>query len=301
MLRTELMRCRMKKTGQFFFTFVPFLIVMGLQFLAMFFMMGVTMMVECIWHILSGAGVSGHFMNDFLMEFWASENSNTWLMVIFAILSISIFALWYYMKYNGNYLPEPRAVFHPLSLLGLVMLVPGMQFLSTYIISFTSALFPDWLKIYEELIETAGLDSCLTFGLFLYSVILAPISEELIFRGVTLRQAQKYFPFWAANLFQALLFGALHMNMIQGIYAFCLGLILGYVCDKSGSIYHAILLHMLFNFWGTVISQFISIGDSPFEFVLWLIFAGVMTAGGLIVFRAGTKKAAGKTEVFSNP
>lgn len=290
MLQPELMRCRMKKTGQFFFTFVPFLIVMGLQFLAMFFMMGVTMMVECLWRLILGTGASDHLWNEILIELWTSENSNTWLMVMFAILSISIFALWYYIKYNGNYLPKPRAVFHPLSILGIVMLVPGMQLLSTYIISLTSALFPGWLKIYEDLIESAGLDNGLTFGLFLYSVILAPISEELVFRGVTLRQAQKYVPFWAANLLQALLFGVFHMNMIQGIYAFCLGLILGYVCEKSGSIYNAVLLHMLFNFWGTSISQFIAFGDSSFAFVFWLIFAAAMTAGGLIVFQAGTKR-----------
>ena len=52
------------------------------------------------------------------------------------------------------------------------------------------------------------------------------------------------------------------MNMIQGIYAFCLGLVLGYVCNRGGSIYYSLLLHMLFNFWGTVLSGLIPFGDS---------------------------------------
>ena len=176
------------------------------------------------------------------------------------------------------------------------MLVPGMQYLSTYIVNFTAILFPDWLRAYEELIESAGLDGTVTFLMFCYSVLLAPVCEELIFRGVTLRQAKKCLPFWAANLWQAFLFGAFHMNMMQGIYAFSLALILGYVCEKSNSIYNPILLHMLFNFWGTVLYRFFTIGDSSFSIIFWFIFGLAMTVGGLAVFRKGCQSVSQKTD-----
>ena len=45
---------------------------------------------------------------------------------------------------------------------------------------------PDWLQQYNELFETSGITDT-TFVTVLYSVILAPICEELIFRGVTMR------------------------------------------------------------------------------------------------------------------
>lgn len=80
------------------------------------------------------------------------------------------------------------------------------------------------------------------------------------------------------------------MNMIQGIYAFCLGIILGYVCKKSNSIYNSILLHMLFNFWGTVLYRFFSIGTSTFSIVFWFFFGLAMTVCGLLLFRSGTRR-----------
>lgn len=279
----------MKKAGQFFFIFVPFLLVMGIQYLAVFFAMGVNGLIENTWYAASG-GIDVREIFYDMFCFWTTQEFNTSVMIIYALITIGVFGLWYYIKYNANYLPKPKTVFHPLSILGIVMLVPGMQYLSTYIVSFTAALFPHWLEVYEELLESAGLDNTITISMFIYSVILAPFCEELVFRGVTLRQAKKCLPFWAANLFQAFLFGVFHMNMIQGIYAFCLGLILGYICEKSGSIYNSILLHLLFNFWGTILSQFFYIGDSAFSFLFWFVFGAAMTVGGIFVFRFGTKK-----------
>lgn len=279
----------MKKTGQFFFTFVPLLFVLGLQFLITFFAMGISTLWEGIWYS-SDSKVSFDAIFTDLSVLWTSSNFNTGIMIIFAIFCIAIFGLWYYARYDGNFLPKLRSVFHPLSILGIVMLIPGTQYLSTYLISFISSLFPHWLEVYEKLMETAGLDENITIGMLIYSVILAPFSEELIFRGVTMRQAKKYFPFWAANLMQAFLFGCFHMNMIQGIYAFFLGLILGYICEKSGSIYNSILMHLLFNFWGTVLSPYFSIGDSAFAIIFWFLFGTFMTIGGLAVFRKGVAR-----------
>lgn len=277
----------MKKVGQFFFTFLPFLLSIGLEFLVMAFMMGISGLVMFTAH--SGRQNFDQ-ISSALVELWSESTANTCIMIFFSLSCTAVFGLWFYMRYNANYLPQMKKTFHPLTFLGILMLVPGLQYLSSYIISFTSMLFPSWLEAYMELIESAGLDTSVSFDMFLYSVLLAPISEELIFRGVTMSQAKKFFPFWAANLFQAVLFGVFHMNMIQGIYAFFLGLFLGYVCEKGGSFYHSILLHMLFNFWGTMLSEFFTIEDTVFSILFWFVFAVVMTTGGILVFRAGIGK-----------
>lgn len=279
----------MKKTGQFFFIFVPFLLVNGIQLLATFFSMGLSCLVEFAWYSDSKSTSASEIFDD-LSLLWSANHFNEGIMIIYALMTIAVFGIWYYSKYGGNYTPQPKSVFHPLTFVGILMLVPGLQYLSSYIVSFTATLFPAWLRAYEELLESAGLDKSLTIGMLLYSVILAPFCEELIFRGVTLRQARKCLPFWLANLMQAMLFGVFHMNMIQGIYAFCLGLFFGYVCEKSGSIYNSILLHLLFNFWGTVLSQFFGISNTPFSIIFWFIFAIVMTIGGLFVFKAGVHR-----------
>lgn len=279
----------MKKIGHFFFTFVPLILVTIIQYLAVFFGMGVSTLIESASCAFSKSRDFYHTFEN-LNSLWASSDFNAYIMIVYTALSIVVFGLWYYMRYEGNYLPNFKHTFHPLTFLGLLMLTPGMQYLSSYIISFTASLFPKWLETYEELFESAGFDDSLTLGVFLYTVIFAPLAEELIFRGVTLHQAKRALPFWAANLMQAILFGIFHMNMIQGIYAFCLGLILGYICERGGSIYHTILLHILYNFWGAVISQFVTIGDSIFSFLFWFFFAVTLTVCGILIFILGTKK-----------
>lgn len=279
----------MKKVGHFFLTLLPFLLVTGIQFLATFFSFGISLLIESCRSAFSGKADTMGLLER-VSNLWVTQDFNSGIMIVYAALTIVVFGLWYYIGYEGVYVKRPHTIFHPLSILGIVMLVPGMQYLSTYIVSFTANLFPQWLKVYEELLETAGLDDNIKIGMLLYSVLFAPICEELVFRGVTLRQAKRCFPFWAANVMQAVLFGAFHMNMIQGIYAFFLGIILGYICEKSNSIHNAILLHMLFNFWGTVLSRFFSIGNTAFAVIFWFIFAIAMTAAGLFVFTAGARR-----------
>lgn len=279
----------MKNFKHFMFAFVPPLLVIGIQYLASFFAMGLSLLVENSWYTFSDSADIFTVIDD-MENLWMSSTFNTGILLIYNAFSIVVFGLWYYMKYGGNYLPNPRTTFHPAALFGIVMLTPGTQYLTTYIMAFVASLFPHWMDAYEELLETAGMDEHISLLMIICSVLFAPFCEELVFRGVTMKQLLKCLPFWAANLIQAVLFGIFHMNMIQGIYAACLGVILGYVCEKGGSIYYSILLHILFNFWGTVISEYIWIGDSIFSVIFWFLFGIVMTAGGILVFYFGIRQ-----------
>ena len=42
------------------------------------------------------------------------------------------------------------------------------------------------------------------------------------------------------------------------VYAFVLGLVLGWICEKGGSIYFSMFFHILFNFWGTIIGPLLN-------------------------------------------
>ena len=74
--------------------------------------------------------------------------------------------------------------------------------------------------------------------------------------------------FWIANTIQALLFGVLHLNIVQGAYAFLLGLVLGWLVWRTGSLAWSMGLHLVVNFS----SYFVSEVSGAFE------FAGVMPA-----------------------
>lgn len=67
------------------------------------------------------------------MEFPALH---TGVLLTYNAMSIAVFGLWYYCRYGGNYRPVLRQTFHPAAIAGIVMLMPGTQYLTTYIMSF---------------------------------------------------------------------------------------------------------------------------------------------------------------------
>ena len=83
--------------------------------------------------------------------------------------------------------------------------------------------------------------------MLLYVLVLGPAAEELMFRGAIFDRLYLAFPFHIANFLQAVLFAVYHKNLIQGLYAFFFGLLLGVLHHTGGSIWNNILAHMLFN------------------------------------------------------
>ena len=276
----------MKKTSTFFFSIVPFLLAMGIQYIAVFFLM----FLSAIFMFVVAPKLTGNsYVYDDLMTLWMDMDFNAIVMIIFSVSCSAIFALWYYKSCGGNFLPNVKKTFHPLQFLGLILLTPGTQFFTSILIGVVSTVFPSWLEAYEELMESAGMGNEITIFMMIYSVLLAPISEELIFRGVTMRIARRAFPFWIANIIQAVLFGAFHMNMLQGVYAFVLGLILGYICERGGSIYLSIIFHFFFNLWGTTTSELLN--SMPEAVLGMLVIFGTIIGltAGFILFIKGTR------------
>lgn len=222
--------------------------------------------------------------------------------LLYSIAVVIVFGFWYQKRFHTLDVKNIPSHFNPMILLGLLLLVPGLQYVTSYITTFTSAIHPQWLDTYQKLIETAGLtDVSLLLGI--YAVIIGPICEELIYRGVMLSYAEKEMPFFLANIFQALMFGIYHLNVIQGVYAFFIGLFLGWICHRTKSIFPSILLHICFNSWGVFAGEaFMYKSDTPFFFAFWLVFGIVLTALGLLSVKKGADKQNRKNQakVFTN-
>lgn len=86
--------------------------------------------------------------------------------------------------------------------------------------------------------------------------ILVPITEELIFRGLIERRASKRWGAAAGIFLSAALFSVYHGNMIQMVYAFPMGLLLGWSYWKWDNLTAPILLHVGANLCG-VVMQFL--------------------------------------------
>lgn len=79
------------------------------------------------------------------------------------------------------------------------------------------------------------------------SAILSPIMEELVFRGVIFANLKKVTSVNKAIFISSLLFGLVHFNVVQFLYAFILGIVLAMFMEKSGHVYAAIIGHIVAN------------------------------------------------------
>lgn len=79
------------------------------------------------------------------------------------------------------------------------------------------------------------------------TVVAAPILEEVLFRGLILESCKERFGKGVAVFVSALLFGLIHIVPIQVINAFVVGIILGYIYLKTGSLLSVIILHAINN------------------------------------------------------
>lgn len=82
--------------------------------------------------------------------------------------------------------------------------------------------------------------------------VFAPLCEEFIFRKEIIDRLRKYGEKTAIAV-SALCFALYHTNLEQTLYTFCLGLVLGYVYDKTGKIWTTMALHASVNLFMGVI------------------------------------------------
>ena len=184
--------------------------------------------------------------------------------LIYALLCLIIFGWWYLMVCEKNHLSTATANTAKKAgsaknekkpddntgntlLKTIALLVAGgiaFQLFVDSIIALIKRVAPKLFTSYDEMI---GNMTERTFLLMLTVILLGPIAEEIIFRGLTLHFARKVLSIKPAVLFTALLFGLYHGSIIQGIYAFVAGIIFCQITIKFKSILPAVFLHIMVN------------------------------------------------------
>lgn len=175
-------------------------------------------------------------------------------LILAHLLMILCFTLWYYYGCGKPKLKNVKGILAPKNILVILLISVGMCYCTNFMMPVASLVIPESIMTaYEELMEQAG------FGVtplaIIASVLLAPFSEEFLCRGVIFYYAKKMVAdmnnrrkaFWIANTVQALMFGILHGNLVQGTYAFFMGLALGYLAHRYRSLIPSIIGHMLVN------------------------------------------------------
>jgi len=114
------------------------------------------------------------------------------------------------------------------------------------------------------------------------SVILAPIGEELIYRGVVLRCSAKVSQRFAI-FFSAFVFGIMHGNPYQFVLGFLLGIPLAMITIRTGSLIPAIICHMANNAFAcipTIIGYF----SETASYAVNLIYIPLFLIVGMFAF-----------------
>lgn len=127
------------------------------------------------------------------------------------------------------------------------------------------------------------------------AVIIAPIVEEILFRGIILRGFLKHYSPLKAIIASALIFGATHMNLWQLLGAFLVGIFIGYVFYKTKSILLCILIHAVDNSLGFIAKDLLRLNipgyTTDISLVsyqpIWFNLMGVvfLIIGGFLVIR----------------
>lgn len=150
-----------------------------------------------------------------------------------------------------------------------------------------------------SLVEEAGLFSSqfeytenilapLSSGSIILSIItvgiIAPFTEEFLFRGVIFNTLSKKISIKWTIIIQAILFGVFHFNLVQGVYATLLGLVFGYITYKTKSLWPAVIIHMVNNTIATIAPYILSESfGGNLVYILFAIIGAIGVATGLLL------------------
>lgn len=124
-------------------------------------------------------------------------------------------------------------------------------------ISFALEFLPEkWLMDYVAASE--DVTGTLSVVALISTVLVAPVVEEILFRGIILSRLRKAMPVAPALLLSALVFGLMHGQILWIAYAAFLGIILALVAVRTKSILATILLHVTFNLTGMLVPRLVT-------------------------------------------
>lgn len=245
----------MKKWKKICYGCLPFFVAFGLMYMLTFlFLMG-SAAAWCIFHYEQIRADGSAVSNLLLDEAWLKEIQVLGNCFVYLVLCF-VFAFWHQRAFpaGGEKQCRDRKRFSVFLLGGAVVFGISIQCLCSYALNILLPLFPKVQRDYMALMDSMGTGQ--GFFPLIYMGILAPVAEELIFRGLILGYEKRELPFWCANFIQAFLFGVYHQNIVQFVYAFSIGLLLGNLCHRLQSLKTVILIHGIINITGNLLAFF---------------------------------------------
>lgn len=150
----------------------------------------------------------------------------------------------------------------------------GLAFCLYWLVTLILSILPEnWMEGYLEASESLSYTGAVAF---LATAIVAPVVEEVIFRGLIYTRLQRVMPSGAAVALSAVIFGLCHGQFVWFCYAFVLGVIFALLVKETRSILPGMLMHLVFNTTNEVLMM---LGDWEPGTAGWLLIC-VLAIGG---------------------
>ena len=201
------------------------------------------------------------------------------------IFGSAIAILVFYKKQKIAFLPTVKTHRQTLSLKQvaiIIILLLGCQFVFNQVANvFEVALNVIGFSAKKEVeLATVGHHSIMYF---LYAAFMGPLVEELVMRGGIAYRLQKYGKVFSI-IFSAIVFGFFHMNFVQGVFAFLVGIMLAYIAIEY-SFGWAVFFHILNNFgFNLILGTFMTsmVGEAQAE-TISLTIMSIAAAASVIL------------------
>jgi hypothetical protein len=193
--------------------------------------------------------VSSRSINTIIDQAYNQPMNLAYTNLLKYILYLICFGIWYHNEITPEGVISysfKRNIPSVTVIISLVISGISGQFLVDGALNLVRPFFEEAFAEYDKLVS--GVTGASASWVMWFTVIaVAPIAEELLFRGLTLTYCRKCLPVPLAILFQGFLFGLYHGNVIQGIYAFALGSVLGLIAYRTDSVIPGMILHVSLN------------------------------------------------------
>ncbi len=239
----------------------------------------------------------------FFAEFMIEINAQTYASLFSMLLLIPIYLFYVYARKEKDIRVLDRASLSPAQIISSIVIIIGAMGLTQLWMAFlsqldsSSALGAEFEK-YTELMKYFEPSDGWMFAVeIVTTVILVPIGEELLFRGIIQDEMRRAFPPAFAIVVTSLLFAIFHGNVIQGSYVFFVGLALSLVYYLTGNFLVPVVMHVVFNLIGSgTFSQLFGLSKQGETVLMYVLYAAIplMVAGFVRLYRLrGERQAEG--------
>lgn len=202
-------------------------------------------------YMISAGGITTN-LDQAIEKVYEMVMANTTLLLLIANV-LSIFTYLLVIRTQKNKIRERLSLRIPQKsgLLAVIPLALSMNILISFILAFLPA---EWFSSYSK--STEALMSGSAIITYLSVAVIAPIVEEMLFRGLIFDTLRKGLRFWPAILIQALIFAVMHGQLVWMAYAFIIGIVFAALRVRYNSLIPAIIAHSMFNLAGCISGQF---------------------------------------------